>query len=155
MTFSKTRGTVFILLLTLLLFGRWMGASVEKPALAGPSSLNVRILNVHNGQSVQGSRLSVRIRITPSPTPQDPVFLRVLVNGRPHDIVKITHRIQTVDIRNLPRGENRIEFVPADPDAPDLVGRAGTSQDASGLCDGDQGALPPLSSGIAVRVQAP
>ncbi|MHB1927233.1 MAG: hypothetical protein ACYCRD_08210 [Leptospirillum sp.] len=155
MTFSKTRGPVFILLLILLLFGRWMGASVEEPALAGPSSLNVRILNVRNGQAVHGSGLSVRIRVTPSPTPQDPVFLRVLVNGRPHNLVKVTHRIQTVDIQNLPRGENRIEFIPADPDAPDLVGRAGTSQDASGLCDGDQGALPPLSTGVAIRVKAP
>ncbi len=155
MTFSKTRGPAFILLLTLLLLGRWTGASVAEPALAGPSSLNVRILNVQNGQAVHGSRLSVRIRVTPSPTPQDPVFLRVLVNGRPHNLVKVTHRIQTVDIQNLPRGENRIEFVPADPDAPDLVGRTGTSQDASGLCDGDEGALPPLSTGVGIRVKAP
>lgn len=155
MTYSKTRGPVFIFLLALLLFGRWMGASLEEPALAGPSSLNVRILNVHNGQTVNGSSLSVRIRVTPSPTPQDPVFLRVLVNGRPHNLVKVIHRIQTVDIQNLPRGENRIEFVPADPDAPDLLGRTGKSQDASGLCDGDQGTLPSLSPGIAIRVQSP
>lgn len=155
MIFSKNRGPVFTLLLALLLFGEWPGASLGAEALAGPSSLKVRILNVHNGQAVHGSRLSVRIRVTPSPTPQDPVFLRVLVNGRPHNLVKVTHRIQTVDIQNLPRGENRIEFVPADPDAPDLVGRAGSNRDASGLCDGDQGTLPPFSPGIVIRVQSP
>ena len=155
MIFSKNRGLVFTLLLALLLSGKWLGASLDTQALAAPSSLNVRILNVHNGQAIHGSKLSVRIRVTPSPTPQDPVFLRVLVNGRPHNLVKVTHRIQTVDIQNLPRGENRIEFVPADPDAPDLLGRAGSNQDASGLCDGDQGRLPPLSPGIAIRVQSP
>lgn len=132
-----------------------MGKPDEGLARSDPSRLDVRILNVHNGQSVRGSSLSLRIRVSPAPTPRNPVFLRVLVNGQIHNVIKVIHRIQTVDLNNLPQGKNRIEFVPDAPDSPGLTGRTGSPEDASGLCDGGSAALPVVSSGLFVRVGSP
>ncbi|MHB1285208.1 MAG: hypothetical protein ACYCYP_01390 [Leptospirales bacterium] len=129
-----------------------MGYGTLREAKAAEPALTVRILNVKNGARVKGGHLFLKIRVTPPPTRDHPVHLRVMVNGHLHSLITVTHQEEVVQLNNLPLGKAHIEFVPEKPNSPDLLGKSGEMDNASGLCDGTSGTLPGIPPGVSLMV---